>query len=176
MKHNGPRLVIPLLLWLCNISCSVSTSDEIVIPLPGKINGQPLILAETAASNISINQDVVPPLITRVWWTTNMIATENYPTSPRNKFPGDSYRIPDKSRSVWYLIDLQNGSVHDYDGYGELTNRIKELGGNLEEFRLMPLREAQLKREDELGLKFSAANVNALLSGNKSTNRAFEGR
>jgi hypothetical protein len=148
----------------------MSESNEIVILLPGQIEGNPLILAETSANHVSINSNLVPSLIVKVWWNESVIVTENHPMKPRNKFPGDSYALPDRTETCWYIVDLQNEQVLRFDEYEPFARRTRSLSIDPGQIRLMKLRDAQRLREKELGFEFTAASVNRFLrSGGMSS-------
>lgn len=160
--------IFVFLMTLGYQGCAMGESKEIVILLPGRINGEPLVLAETSSSNISINQDLVPSVIMRVWWNENIIVTENHPMKPRNKFPGDQYQAPDRTQTVWYLLDTGKNTVLRFDDREELNVELDMLGTDPDEVSLLRLRDAQRVREKELGFEFSAESVNRFLrSGGK---------
>ena len=168
--------VLLLGFLLSQSGCSMGASDEIVILLPGQVKGKPLVLAETSASNISINRDLVPSLIVKVWWNDSLIITENHPMKLRSKFPGDTYQIPDRTVSCWYLIHPQTDAVlriHDRD---DLQDKIRQFGVDPQSVDLQPLRRAQALREEELGVSFTASSVNRYLQSQRQGNRAQGGQ
>lgn len=152
-------LYLPL-LWCVLSGCGMATSNEIVILLPGTVHGQHLVLAETSASNISINRDLVPSLILEVWWNGEVIVTKNHPMKPRNKFSGDTYQVPDRTTVCWYLVHPATDSVVRFDDYALLQKKLESLGVDVANVKLMPLHRAQSLREKELGFEFSASSVN----------------
>lgn len=165
------------LLWifcaLCVNGCSPAESNEVIILLPGQIGGKPLVLGQTSTSQVFIithgsgGYKVVPSEIFRVWWNDKIIVTENHPMKLRNKFPGDSYEVPDRTQVCWYLVDLRNDDVRRFQDYKLLTGHVEALGVDPSQVDLMNLREAQRLREKELGFKFTPQSVNRFLqSGN----------
>jgi hypothetical protein len=135
-------------------------SNEIVILLPGEVNGVALVLAETSASNVSINRNLVPSLITKVWWNEDIIITQNHPMQPRNKFLGDTYQQPVRSVLCWYVVNPQDDKVTRFDDYDRLTEHVTSLGIDSSAIKFLRLHEAQRLREKQLGFKFTAASVN----------------
>jgi len=160
-KRSGISLWLVVALSTC--SCSMYESSETVILLPGQFKGSPMVLGETSASNISINQNLVPSLIVKVWWNDRIIITQNHPMTARNKFAGDTYEIPDRTRLCWYLIDWKIDFVQRFDDYDHLLQHVKALGIDPSEVALMKLHDAQQLRENQLGFKFTAASVNRFL-------------
>lgn len=156
------RTTLATLLLTCTIQsgCSMSASREIVILLPGQFRGDPIVLAETSASNISINEDLVPSLILRVWWSDKVIWTENHPMLARANYPDDDYMVPDRTSLCWYVMDLTSDTVRRFDREVDLHLHLESLGVDLSAARLMPLHEARRRREDELGFKFTATSIN----------------
>jgi len=159
-------------VW-CLIGCSLDESNEVIILLPGQNGGRPLVLGQTSASEVFIithgsgGYEVVPLLILKVWWNDKIIVTENHPMKARNKFPGDSYEVPDRTQVCWYLVDLHNDEVRRFQEFKLLTNHVKAIGVDPSQVNLMNLRKAQRLREKELGFKFTAQSVNRFLrSGN----------
>mgnify|MGYP000924576565 CR=1 FL=1 len=167
------------LLWLigvlCVSGCNIAESNEVIILLPGQIGGKPLVLGQTSTSQVFVithgagGHMVVPSKILRVWWNDKIIITENHPMKPRNKFPGDSYEVPDRTQVCWYLVDLRNDDVRRFQDYKLLSSYMEAIGVDPSQADLMNLRDAQRLREKELGFKFTPQSVNRFLrSGNTS--------
>lgn len=152
---------------LLSTGCSLSESNEIVILLPGRIKGNPLVLAETSSTEISINGDLVPSLILKVWWDENIIVTENHPMALRNRFPGDKYRVPDRAVRCWYIIHPQSDTVLYITDRDELEGNVKRFGVNPQDVRLYPLHRARAIREKQMGFAFTASSVNDYLQAQR---------
>lgn len=152
--------LVALASLLALSGCSMAESNEIVILLPGQVNGAALVLAETSASNVSINRDLVPSLITKVWWNEGIIITQNHPMKPRSKFPGDTYQQPDRSALCWYVVNPKDDKVTLFDDYERLTEHVTSLGIDPAAIKFLRLHEAQRLREKQLGFRFTAASVN----------------
>lgn len=169
-RSFGQLVVLAFLLIVSG--CSMAESNEIVILLPGQANGAALVLAETSASNVSINRDLVPSLITKVWWNDDIIITQNHPMKPRNKFPGDTYQQPDRSVLCWYVVNPKDDKVTRFDDYDRLTEHATSLGIDSATIKFLRLHEAQRLREKQLGFRFTAASVNRYVrSQSKSSAR-----
>ncbi len=158
------------------LGCSMIESTEILILLPGSIDGNALVLAETSATNISINEDLVPSLILEVWWDAEVIVTKNHPMKPRNKFSGDTYQVPDRKAVCWYLVHPATDSVVRFDDYALLQKKLASLGVDPSDVKLMPLRHAQSHREEELGFEFSPSSVNQYIRTQTSAQEGESGR
>lgn len=169
------RVLFLPLFWCVLSGCDMTTSNEIVILLPGTVYGQHLVLAETSASNISINRDLVPSLILEVWWDDKVIVTKNHPMKPRNKFPGDTYQVPDRTTVCWYIVHPATNSVVRYDDYALLQKKLESLGVDVSNVKLMPLYRAQRLREKELGFKFTASSVNQYIETQAAAQEADGG-
>lgn len=164
------------LLWHVLCGCSMRTSNEVLILLPGTVHGQHLVLAETASVNISINRDLVPSLILEVWWNNEVIVTKNHPMKPRNMFSGDTYQIPDRTTVCWYLVHPATDSVVCFDDYDLLQEKLKSLGVDATNVKLMRLHRAQRLREKELGFEFSTRSVYQYIKTQAAAQEAEGGR
>lgn len=156
-------LIIIMVSWLSCIG-----SGGIVILLPGQFKGQPMVLAETSYSEVSINNGkVVPSKIIKIWWNDHFIVTQNYLAIDRKKYPGDTIKEVDTSTTIYYLIDLENSSTLNFESLGELNDAVAELGISIDKDMFMSLSEAQKVREKELGFNFTAVSVNEYLHANE---------
>lgn len=146
------------------MGCNLSKSTEILILLPGNIDGNALILAETSPHTIKIvgdlvTEDLVPSLILEVWWNADVIVTKNHPVYPRNSYSGDTIQFPDRKVVCWYLVHPATDSVIRYDDYVLLQKKLRSLGVNPADVNMMRLWRAQKLREQELGFKFDTRTV-----------------
>lgn len=130
----------------CIFGCNSSTSDEILILLPGTVKGKPIILAETSASNVFII-DLVPTYISRVWWNKDIIITENNLVRNRNSYPKDTTFFVERSKYCWYLIHPQTDLVLRVDDIISLKKKISEYGIDFQTVNLKELHVAQRERE-----------------------------
>lgn len=159
---KGLLVIVGLAFASAVLGCS--RSREIIIILPGSFNGEPLVLAETSYSRVFINEgDVVPSKINRIWWSEEVIVTENYPLVSRNKFSGDQMKKVDMTSTVYFLINLEDGSVERFPNIEKCLDAVREIEKAPLEIDFMSLREAQKRREEKLGFEFTPSSVNAYL-------------
>ena len=143
-------------------SCNFSDTKEILILLPGEVNGGAIVLVETSASQIFIlsgNDVLVPSLVERVWWDETIVVTENHPMKSRDLFEGDTFSVPDYSATRWYVIHPGTDAVVDASSKQELNDAITSFGVDPENVSLLPLRKAQALRERQLGFRFTTSSV-----------------
>ncbi len=168
LMNNIRHLFCALFLFL---GCNLDVSNEIVILLPGEVKGRPLVLAETSSDDVSINGDLVPSLIQKVWWNENLIVTENNPMKSRDLFQGDTFKIPDRFTTCWYVIHPQSDDVIFVSSHEKLHETVKHFGVEPTSVILLPLHKAQALREKQLGFRFTVPSVYSYLESQKKSNK-----
>ena len=133
------------------------------IPLPVFFKGERMVIACTSGIHRSIHP-FVPSYVTHVYWDEDVFLAKIHPMKTTKVYPnGMNSETPDRTVFNWYVFDLQNKKAWYCSTKKEYAVALEKLELDPTKIKLLTLKQAWKKSEEELGFQFNRKSASQFL-------------